>query len=321
LSNGHLLLRAHPPRDPGITAGFPGGAAALLELDWDSQVVWEYRNPMMHLDFERLPNGNTLVLQWSILTPELTSAIHGGYKRDDDPDQMLGDMVSEVTNNGTVVWEWRSWEHLSLEVDVICPLENRREWTHQNAVNVTAGGDMLVSFRKTSTVGIVDRASGAFRWKWGPGVISHQHYPVMLDNGNVLLFDNGSHGYGLGVTCSRVIEVDPATNDIAWDYRGDPPFAFYSPVISGAERLPNGNTLICEGSAGRLFEVTANKEVVWEYINPFFTVGAVPSGGGPLDMGNSVFRAHRYGPDHPALKGKDMDPSRYSNLNRLYARG
>jgi hypothetical protein len=83
--------------------------------------------------------------------------------------------------------------------------------------------------------------------------------------------------------------------------------------------LPNGNTLICEGAPGRIFEVTRNKEIVWEYINPMLA----PSGVGLTDaeLANSVFRAHRYGPDHPALQDKDLDPARYANLNRLYAGG
>ena len=79
LPNGNLLLRTHPPKDAGAAVGFPGGAVALLELDWESNVVWEYRNPMMHLDFERLPSGNTLVLQWRALPSELASQIRGGY--------------------------------------------------------------------------------------------------------------------------------------------------------------------------------------------------------------------------------------------------
>jgi hypothetical protein len=73
---------------------------------------------------------------------------------------MLGDVVREVTPNGDTVNEWRSWEHLSLEEDTICPLEGRLERTHQNCLNVTKDGDLLVSFRQTSTVGIVDRSSG-----------------------------------------------------------------------------------------------------------------------------------------------------------------
>ena len=81
---------------------------------------------------------------------------------------MHGDIVQEVAPDGTLVSEWRSWEHLSFEDDIICPLETRREWTHCNALNVTSDKDLLVSFRQISVVGIVDRTTGDFRWKWAP---------------------------------------------------------------------------------------------------------------------------------------------------------
>ena len=192
-------------------------------------------------------------------------------------------------------------------------MEARREWTHGNALNVTPEGDLLVSYRLTSTVGIVDKASGEFRWKWGPGEVYHQHHPTFLDNGHVLIFDNGGHRRG--PSHSRIVEVDPATNEISWQYVGSPIISFYSYNISSAERLPNGNTFICEGAPGRMFEVTPAKEIVWEYINPFF--GQVIPGGSPESV-NAVFRAHRYGEDHPGLQGKDLDPARYANLNRTY---
>ena len=73
-------------------------------------------------------------------------------------------------------------------------------------------------------------------------------------------------------------------------------------------RLPNGNTLICEGSNGRFFEVTLEKELVWEYINPFYFKFSPPS---VLEWNNTVFRAYRYSPDYPGLKGKALDPERY----------
>jgi hypothetical protein len=101
---------------------------------------------------------------------------------------------------------------------------------------------------------------------------------------------------------SRVIELDPVSKEVLWEYKGDPPISFYSYHISGAERQPNGNTLICEGSQGRIFEVTPEKEIVWEYINPFFA-----SGNG-MGRTNWIFRAHRYSADHPALWGKDLAP-------------
>ncbi len=314
LPSGNLLLRTRP--DQGPEGGIGGSSGAIVELDWDSRVVWEYRNPMIHHDFQRLDNGNTLVLLWERIPAELTSQIKGGYRADDDPEQMLGDVVEEIAPDGSTVHRWESWHHLSVEEDVICPLEGRKEWTHGNAVSLTPRGELLVSYRQTSTIGLVDRDSGDFRWKWGPGQVSHQHHPTFLDNSRVLLFDNGCHRRG--VDFSRLVEVDPETGKIEWEYAANPAISFYSYNISSAQRLPNGNTLACEGAAGRIFEVTSAKELVWEYINPVFLGGQNPNASNPSSIGNSVFRAHRYGPDHPGLQNKDLDPQRYANLNRLY---
>ena len=98
--------------------------------------------------------------------------------------------------------------------------------------------------------------------------MGHQHDPTLLDNGNILIFDNGWHALTAPTPASRVIEVDPRTNQIQWEYKTKPGWDFFSAFISGAQRLPNGNTLICEGMTGRLFEVTYEGELVWEYTNP-----------------------------------------------------
>jgi hypothetical protein len=70
---------------------------------------------------------------------------------------------------------------------------------------------------------------------------------------------------------------------IAWQYTAEmsnrPSWSFFSHYISSAQRQPNGNTLICEGSNGRFFEVTPSGEIVWEYINPFPNLsGKIPNG-------------------------------------------
>ena len=314
LDNGNLLCRTMPPSDAGGVEAVGGSSASLIELDWDGNVVWDYRNVMLHHDFERLPNGNTLALLWEPLPDGLPEQVQGGYDVDFAPG-MLGDVVREITPDGATVWEWRSWEHLDVAEDIISNMEPRREWTHQNCLNVTPDGDLLVSYRLTSTVGIVDRASGAFKWKWGPGELYQQHHPTWLDSGRVLIFDNGSHRRG--ASHSRIVEVDPATNEIHWQYRGMPAISFYSYNISSAERQPNGNTLICEGAPGRMFEVTPSGEVVWEYVNPFFMYSDAAGGGGGMEYTNATFRCHRYGPDHPALAGRDLDPARHAGLNRL----
>ncbi len=319
LPYGNLLLRTGPAQDADGAQNIGGSSSAILELDWDSNVVWEYRDPMVHHDFERLPNGNTLVLLFERVSEELTSKIKGGMDSPENPERMFCDLVKEITPNGSVVYEWHAAEHLSLDEDIICPLEDRVEWTHGNSLKVTPEGDLLVSYRRISVVGVVDRTTGDFRWKWGPGQISHPHHPTYLNNGNILIFDNGFHR-PLS-TFSRVIEVNPATNEIVWEYAGEPPISFYSQATSSADRLPNGNTLICEGTPGRIFEVTANKDIVWEYIFPIFTRMAPLTPGGRTESNNSLFRAHRYGPDYPAFQGRDLDPARYANFNRLYAAG
>ncbi|MDE0823203.1 MAG: hypothetical protein OSB07_04425, partial [Dehalococcoidia bacterium] len=79
-----------------------------------------------------------------------------------------------------------------------------------------------------------------------------------------------------------------------------------------------GNTLICEGAPGRVFEVTPSGEIVWEYISPFFEGNPPTAGGSRFGYANAVFRAHRYAADHAAFTGKDLNPDTHANLNRLY---
>ena len=126
-------------------------------------------------------------------------------------------------------------------------------------------------------------------WSLGAPPLSQQHDPRPLANGNLLIFDNGPHRRDHPAPYSRVIEVDPRTSAIVWEYRDQSLFDFFSPYISGAQRLPNGNTLICEGCDGRIFEVTSDHQVVWEYVNPHFFMEE-----GRPGLNNWVFRAFRY---------------------------
>ena len=312
LPNGNLLCRVPSEGDVEAVKGLGGVSSALVELDWEGNLVWEYVNPYLHHDHARLGNGNTLVLLWEGMSPDFSATIKGGEKQEGDPAEMLGDVVAEIAPDGAVLGEWRSWEHLDIEEDVICPLEERREWTHANSLRALPDGKWLISLRRIDTVAIVDPMTGEFTWKWGRGHISHQHDARMLSNGNVLIFNNNTHG-ARGPAYSAVVEVNPNTNEIEWEYRGSPLDSFYASYIGGAERLPNENTLICEGPSGRVFEVTKTKQIVWEYINPFFFPNSRTG-----DDTNSMFRAHKYGFDYPAFEGRDLNPKLYSNLNRLY---
>lgn len=289
LPNGNLLAQCRTP-EPQMR--FPVWqmvrAGAVMELDWEGNVLWEIRHPDHHHDARLMRNGNLLVLCIDEVPAEVAAKVRGGLPGTEHEGVMYSDKVVEMTKEGEVVWEWRAWQHLDPEVDRITPQDHREEWTHANTVEELPDGDILVGFRNISTIAIIERRTGDIRWRLGPEVLAQQHYPNLLPNGNILVFDNGTHRATIPYTFSRVLEIDPATKRIVWSYQDRPLFNFYSPYESSAQRLANGNTFICEGVFGRMFEVTAEGEVVWEYINPYFGEA------GLLGENNWLFRAFRY---------------------------
>ena len=266
----------------------PWKGGAVLEADWDGRVLWEVRHPDHHHDGIRLRNGNLMLLCLAQLPQDLVSKIRGGMPGTEHNGEMYADYLVEMTTEGKIVWEWRTWDHLNPETDCITAIQERREeWTHGNGIAELPNGDIVVSFRTISTVIIIDRQTGTIIWKLGAPPLSGQHAPTPLPNGNLLVFDNGPHRLDHPMPFSRVIEVELATKQIVWRYQERRESDFFSPRISNAQRLPNGNTLICEGDFGRIFEVTVSGELVWEFVNPYF-------GEGPNGPHNRVFRAYRY---------------------------
>lgn len=129
-------------------------------------------------------------------------------------------------------------------------------------------GHLLVCFRNVNQIAVLEKGTWKILWVWGEGVLDWPHHPTLLEDGNILLFDNGMRrGY------SKVIELNPATGTIEWEYIGMPRESFYTYNKGSSQRLPNGNTLICEGNDGRVFEVTKNGEIVWEWLNPMIEDG------------------------------------------------
>jgi outer membrane protein assembly factor BamB len=223
------------------------------------------------------------------LPAALADRVRGGLPGTEADGRIYADYLVEMTTRGEVVWEWRSWDHLDPAAYPVTPQDRRAEWTHGNTVAETADGDIVVSFRNISTVVMIERATGKIVWTLGSPPLAQQHDPRPLPNGNLLIFDNGTHRRDHPATFSRVIEVDPRTSAIVWEYTDPSLFEFFSPYISGAQRLANGNTLVCEGCHGRIFEVTRDREVVWEYVSPHFAYEP-----GAPGVNNWVFRALRY---------------------------
>jgi len=285
---GTLLYNGKIPNDTHLgKSAYKGGA--VLEMDWNGRVLWEVKHADHHHDGLRLRNGNVLLMCGMPLPDEIVRKVPGGRPGTEyDNGHMNGDYLVEMTTEGKVVWEWRTWDHMDpADYPITAVQDGRDDWTHANGFSEMPDGNILLSFRNVSSVIMINRKTGGVYWKLGAPPLSGQHAPYILANGHILLFDNGPHRLDESLPFSRVLEIDPGTKSIAWKFQEQLPANFFSPRISNAQRLPNGNTLINEGVFGRFFEVTAEGEVVWEYVNPYF-------GGPPKAQTNQVFRAYRY---------------------------
>lgn len=109
------------------------------------------------------------------------------------------------------------------------------------------------------------------RWAWGPGEIERQHHGTLLADGTIMAFDNGPYrGW------SRIIRMEPASNEIRWAYEARPRDGFVCPYRGSAQPLGNGNVLVTHSFEGRAFEVTPAGEIVWAYRTPATADGRTP---------------------------------------------
>jgi len=298
LPNGNLLASVRTDAGP---QGLPAKGGHMMEMDWDGNILWQHVDPHQHHDFRRMENGNTVYVRWELMEKENQARVGGGRGGSEHPDGIWGDVVREISPTGSVVWEWRAEDTPEMYDFPINPMCPRVEWCHCNAIWPLAGGDVLVNFRYNHLMGIIDRETKTFKWTMCDYSYGQQHGVSMLDDGHILFFANGANVLGVGPEGgSRVVEIDPADNNKnVWQYRGSPPFTFFSWFISNAQRLSSGNTLILEGLWGRIFEVTPDGGIVWEYVSPHFCQDHPMYKGG-----NYIFRAYRYAPGGPEIAGR-----------------
>jgi hypothetical protein len=356
LGNGTILR-------PIISGG--GGIQKIL---WDGTLAWDYRYTVSgctcHHDIRCLPNGNVLMIVW--VTKTRAEAIAAGR----NPSTIAGntftpDKIIEVqptgTTSGTVVWEWRVWDHLIQDYD--SSKENYGvvgdhpesidinygdtfvdDWLHTNSVDYNPEFDqILIDIHNFNEVWVIDHSTtteeaaghsggnsgkgGDLLYRWGnpesydAGTASDQKLffqhdaswikPGLPGEGHILVFDNGNNRPGGDY--SSVDEFAPPVDangnyylepgsaygpdDYTWSYTASPPNSFYSAVFGGAQRLKDGNTLICNGIPGKFFEVTPDKITVWQYTNPYPTPGQ-----------NSVFKIDYIPPEEPPQPPQNNTP-------------
>ncbi|CAN5768403.1 aryl-sulfate sulfotransferase [soil metagenome] len=295
LPNGNMGYNGNHADSPELYAPWSmwhGGD--FSEVTSDGEVVWHYQDPAHHHDARWLPNGNLLYAACAPVPAGFAERVPGGTAASAD-EIMYGDVIREVDRAGRLVWEWKAWEHLAPEDFPIHPGFGRYHWPLVNGLDVDADGLVLMSLRTTSGIIGVSKATGNVELHIGTDVLSHQHAPVALPNGNIMAFDNGNFRRGAHVAYSRVVEVDPASKQVVWSYADEMVNAFFTAFMGNAQPLHNGNVHITESATGRLFEVNRNGEVVWEYVVPWFDeypdAAARKTGPGRL---NSVFQTYRY---------------------------
>jgi hypothetical protein len=248
-----------------------GSSGAVLRMSWDGEIR-STSNVGGHHDQEITPDGDLACLSSQHRSlPE----IHQRFKVKDsliirlDWDGKVAESMSlyDVLSDNTIGYRFLDRRVIrKSEVDLFHT--NAVEWVRPKPGwdlrpgSVYEPGNVLVTVRHQDSIVVINWPRRELVWAWGQGVISAPHDASWLENGNILLFDNG-----VIRERSRVVEVDPRSGDIVWEYDGGSR-PFYSKARGSAQRLPNGNTLVAVSDSGYAFEVTRDGEVVWEFWNP-----------------------------------------------------
>lgn len=211
------------------------------------------------------------------------------------------------------------------------------DWLHVNSVRYNAERDeVLLSVRNTCEIMVIQRSTGRIVYRWGnPKVYGRgttadqklfdQHDARWIEAGvpgagNITIFNNGVRRPN--ATYSTLDEIIPSLDangnyalaegkafgpdTLVWQYKAPASDKYFSQVMGGWTRQPNGNALSCLSDPGKFFEVTNDGTVVWMYTSPvgrdrIFTQGQTP-------IGNPIFKINRYPADHPAFIGKSLTP-------------
>jgi len=255
--------RARLLDDGRLLAIFEGNG--LIEVDPDSNLLWAFPGGAHH-DLDLDAHGRI----W-VLTREVKF-----LPRVNRENPVLEDFVTVLAPDGTMERKISVLE--AFERSPYAPLLDAcppaGDLFHTNSVEILDGsqadrlpafrrGNLLISLHTINVVAVLDPDDETIVWALA-GMWRKQHDPTLLADGNVLVFDN----QGLG-KYSRVLEVDPLTQEMVWSFDGNAGNGFSTELCGASQRLPDGNTLITESESGRAFEVTPDRTVVWRYDSPY----------------------------------------------------
>ena len=272
----------------------------LIKIDKDSNLLWSFTSKRApHHDLEVVEDGTIYILTRE---KKKIPLISNAYVYDE--------FITILDQNGKRIKEFSL-----IDLIINSPYANLLDRKivkeggfyghilHSNTIEVFDGrlehkstlfkrGNVMVSILMLDTICIIDLDKEKLIWTSGSGMWQKQHQPTLLENGNILIFNNKHTA-----NSSQVFEFDLFTQRIIWEYKGRAENKFHSKTCGSNQRLPNGNTLITETDNGRAFEVTKDNEIVWEYINPY-------RAGDHNELIASLLEVIRINPAHYTFIGK-----------------
>lgn len=304
MANGNLAYNGVLPNAPRL---FPlwqkyrGGL--MIQVTPDGKEVMRWEDPLAHHDQNHLDDGTLLYTTLEALTPKQAASVPGGIPDTEAPDgNIYADCIKHVDpRSGETLWSWNLIDNINPSSFPLQPHYTRDHYPLINSVCFLRDGNILASLRSVSAVIIISKATGKVIWHVDSTVIAQQHHATELDDGSILIFDNGVYRHHESFPYSRVIQVNRETKKIVWQYKDPHSMTFFSPFMGGVQRLKNGNTLITEAALGRIFEVTKEGKICWEYVVPDFAnyegLDAEELEGIFSYQANAVFRAYKYSPE------------------------
>lgn len=263
-------------------------STGLVKLNARSEVLWASLNRAHH-DVAVADNGDIYVLtQKASVIPRIheTKPVLENFVTVMGPDGRTKKSASLLEAFEGTAFEdaWKSeLEYGDLfHTNTLVLLDGRGS----GRVPAFEQGNLLLCMAQPSLLAVLDLGRGKVVWAH-KGQFQTPHDPQLLDDGNLLLFDNqGLPGE------SRALELDPVTGETRWEYRGSAQHPLLSERMGSVQRLPNGNTLITESEGGRVIEVTAQGEIVWEFHTPH-------RAGEEGEFIATIGRMRRLPPDYP----------------------
>jgi len=254
----------------------------LMRIDWDSNIKWIIKKKFHH-DVSIAENGDIYSLtrdtKWinykSRIIPILDDYLtiltqEGKIKKKISFYELLKNKIPSWMLKKTLKRQINQSNKKNINEEIksgsIFDIYhvNAVEIINKNFNEIFKRGNILFCAKIVNRIGVIDIKKQNLLWSWGKGILQQPHHPTLLENGNILIFDNGVRR-----KYSRVIEYNPSANKIEWEYKGKSPDSFFSRWGGANQRLPNGNTLITESAKGRVFEITRNGKIVWDFYNPY----------------------------------------------------